>query len=200
MHAIVKASTEVLGIVSTWVDWGIECKGRVWADATAALGIVSRRGLGKVRHLDTSLLWVQEASLRKKILYSKVAGEFNIADLMTKHLDAETTFKHCTALGMEFKDKPSVIALSINSLCRGPFTVSADTEIGKVAGVVDGASSATSRSWWRYNTTIEAEGEYWGTVRSVAILAQVIKSNPKTQKPLVPSLLLAAQHGSGAVG
>ena len=104
LYAIVKAFTEVLGIVSTWVDWGKECEGRVWADATAALGIVSRRGLGKVRHLDTSLLRVQEASLRKKILYSKVAGEFNIADLMTKHLDAETTFKHCTALGMEFKD------------------------------------------------------------------------------------------------
>ena len=40
------------------MDWSLDI--RVHSDATAAIGIAKRRGLGKVRHLHTSDLWVQE--------------------------------------------------------------------------------------------------------------------------------------------
>ena len=118
LYAIVKASAEVLGICSMWKDLGTHTKGRVWADASAALGIVGRKGLGKVRHLDTSVLWVQDASLTKKILYAKVAGEWNIADLLTKHLDAETSGRHSEAIGVEFKEGTSRIAIRLDSVTR----------------------------------------------------------------------------------
>ena len=101
-----------------WKDLGTHTKGRVWADASAALGIVGRKGLGKVRHLDTSVLWVQDASLTKKILYAKVAGEWNIADLLTKHLDAETSGRHSEAIGVEFKEGTSRIAIRLDSVTR----------------------------------------------------------------------------------
>jgi hypothetical protein len=116
LYATVRASSEVLGICSIARDWGLELLGRVWADASAALGIVGRQGLGKVRHLDTNVLWVQEAALRKRLLYCKVKGEHNIADLMTKYLDHDTLTKHSLALGIVFPETKSSIALSAGAL------------------------------------------------------------------------------------
>ena len=36
-------------------------------DANAAIEIIGRQGLGKVRHLDLSYLWIQAAVRRKQI-------------------------------------------------------------------------------------------------------------------------------------
>jgi hypothetical protein len=55
LYAMVKASTDALGVVSMIADWGTHTKGRVWADASVALGIVGRKGLGKVRHLESKM-------------------------------------------------------------------------------------------------------------------------------------------------
>ena len=40
-------------------DLGTHMNGVVMGDASAALAIVARRGLGKLRHLDTNNLWIQ---------------------------------------------------------------------------------------------------------------------------------------------
>ena len=58
---------------------------RVWTDSSAALGICSRRGLGKLRHLDTHTLWIQQAVRSKDVDLRKVPGEANPADIFTKH-------------------------------------------------------------------------------------------------------------------
>ena len=86
LYACVKATAEGLGVMSMLSDWGRTCSGVVKADASAALGIISRRGLGKVRHLDTSFLWIQETKAKRDIAFEKVKGEVNTADLMTKNL------------------------------------------------------------------------------------------------------------------
>ena len=54
LGAAVKASQEVLGIMSLWKDVGEATKGHVMGDASAAIGIIRRMGLVKVRHLNTS--------------------------------------------------------------------------------------------------------------------------------------------------
>ena len=71
LAGLVKTTSEVLGMTSMLKDLGCECseKALVFADASAALGISERRGVGSVRHLDTRLLWVQE----------KIIKEFNIS-------------------------------------------------------------------------------------------------------------------------
>ena len=118
MYAIERASSEALGMMAIYADWGMAMGGRVWADASAALGIVNRKGFGKVSNLDTSMLWVQEAALKKKLLYEKVRGEHNIADLFTKFLDKYTADRHFESLGLEFRTEPSSLALGIDILCR----------------------------------------------------------------------------------
>jgi len=67
LYAIVRASSEALGIMAIFADWGMTMGGSVWADASAALGIVNRKGLGKVRHLDTSVFWGSRSGAEKNI-------------------------------------------------------------------------------------------------------------------------------------
>ncbi len=59
---------------------------RVWTDSSAAIGICSRQGLGKLRHLDTHTLWIQQAVRCGRVDLRKIRGEVNPADLFTKHI------------------------------------------------------------------------------------------------------------------
>ena len=48
-------------------------------------GIACRRGLSsRTRHLETKLLWLQEAIARKRLCWGKVHTSVNPADLLTK--------------------------------------------------------------------------------------------------------------------
>jgi hypothetical protein len=50
------------------------------------MGIAARQGLGKIRHLDTNTLWVQQAVRCRRLTLRKVLGEENPADVFTKHI------------------------------------------------------------------------------------------------------------------
>ena len=71
---------------------------RVWTDSSAAIGICSRQGLGKLRHLETHLLWVQQAVRSKRIDLRKILGEENPADLYTKYLPSRDRIGHLVKL------------------------------------------------------------------------------------------------------
>ena len=64
---------------------GIEFLIRLRIDTSAALGIIERRGVGRVRHLEVGSLWIQEQQLKKIIEMLKDPGLENPADLVTKH-------------------------------------------------------------------------------------------------------------------
>ena len=53
-------------------------------DSAAAKSFVSRRGLGKMRHIEVRDLWLQREGMRGQVVVLKVPGEDNPADLMTK--------------------------------------------------------------------------------------------------------------------
>ena len=57
----------------------------MFVDASAAVGIACRRGLGKVRHIELDQLWLQSQVARGRVRVYKVPGEENIADSLTKH-------------------------------------------------------------------------------------------------------------------
>ena len=87
LHGVVRGATEVLGMSTLIEDLvGSELQIRLHLGATAAKGIIERRGLSKVRHVDVNVLWLQETCARKTIPMNKVPGEENCADLMTKHI------------------------------------------------------------------------------------------------------------------
>ena len=110
LYAMVKTSAELLGILSMLRDWGVSLKGHVLGDAAACLGVIQRQGLGKIRHLDTSYLWVQEKRAAQELQYGKILGAVNPADLMTKYLSAEDIFKHLQTLRALYTEGRSQIA------------------------------------------------------------------------------------------
>ena len=55
-----QGSAQALGLQSLAADMHWTLQLNVHSDATAAIGIAKRRGLGKIRHLHTTDLWVQE--------------------------------------------------------------------------------------------------------------------------------------------
>ena len=75
-------------------DLGLDTKIRLLTDATTGKAIASRRGLGKVRHIDVSNLWVQEKVKDGEIELIKIKNDFNPSDILTKHL-AEMPMLQC---------------------------------------------------------------------------------------------------------
>ena len=101
----VKASTEGRGYRNLLADLGKCAKVRLLMDATAAIGMLERRGLGTAKHIDTRWMWIQGAIRRGDIELLKVHTKSNPADLMTKFLTAEETTKHMKSMGYYYMNK-----------------------------------------------------------------------------------------------
>ena len=93
-YGIVKGSSVGMGIQSVMGDLSIGVKLQVLTDSSAAKGIASRRGLGKVRHIEVNQLWVQEKVAIGAIEQNKVPGEVHVADSLTKHVGREMIDRH----------------------------------------------------------------------------------------------------------
>ena len=100
LGAVVRGFSEVLGIQSVARDLGVELKPEVHADSSAAIGICRRCGIGKVRHLAVTQLWVQDLVRAKECRLYKVLGTENPADLLTKPLPRAEIDGHLQRLGL----------------------------------------------------------------------------------------------------
>ena len=94
---------QAIGLQSLAKDMGWSLKPRVHSDASAAIGISKRRGLGKIRHLHTTDLWVQEKVRNEEVELVKVLGLDNPADAFTKYLDQTIMNKAITAMNLEYR-------------------------------------------------------------------------------------------------
>ena len=83
LGGLCKGAANGIGLRSVGRDLGISLSLRVRSDATAALGISRRLGIGKIRHLDTSLLWIQQKIRYKDLSVDKVLGADNPAEPST---------------------------------------------------------------------------------------------------------------------
>ena len=74
-------------------------------DASAAVGIANRIGVGKVRHVEVSQLWLQQKVADGEVVIQKVPGGENVADALTKAADASALRAHIVAThGGEISD------------------------------------------------------------------------------------------------
>ena len=116
LHAMVAASAETLGIVSLMADMGLTVEGEIFGDSTAALAIAQRQGIGKLRHVRTQALWVQEARAEGRLRYKKVLGSRNPADSLTKYMPSTLMDQHVETIGLEFRGGRAEAAPSLNSV------------------------------------------------------------------------------------
>ena len=88
LAALIRATSEGLGIQSTMQEFGIEAPLKIKGDAVAAMGMVKRQGLGRVRHLAVADLWIQQKAKDGSAKYEKLPGAQNTSDIMTKAVEA----------------------------------------------------------------------------------------------------------------
>ena len=88
-YALVKGVSGAIGITNLCKDLGTNMEGPIRAktDASAAIGIANRIGVGKVRHIEVNQLWLQEKVYDGKIEIIKVKTENYLADVLTKAVD-----------------------------------------------------------------------------------------------------------------
>ena len=89
-YAAVKGASEGLGFLAACTDLSIwdnrVVSIKVLTDSSACKGICQRVGLGKIRHIDVALLWLQDLVRKGRISMRKVPGKSNPADMLTKYL------------------------------------------------------------------------------------------------------------------
>ena len=98
LYALTKGASQGLGMMALLSDFGFTASVTVHTDASAAIGIVRRAGLGKLRHLNVRYLWVQDQVKNARLWLEKVAGADNPAEIGTKHLSADIMRKHLESL------------------------------------------------------------------------------------------------------
>ena len=85
-NALVGGAAEALGLQSVSHELGWDLEIRLWSDAKAARGMAARRGLGKTRHVEVKMLWLQQAVRQKRLTIWKVDGKTNPSNHLTKPL------------------------------------------------------------------------------------------------------------------
>ena len=104
LAAVVKGAAEAMGLKAVCQDFGLQVTLAMRSDATAAIGIVGREGLGKVRHLATADLWIQQRVRRGELAVTKWPGADNPADLCTKGLSPDATARHLATMGFSCQE------------------------------------------------------------------------------------------------
>ncbi len=140
-YGVVKASGIALGYQALLEDLGRRLPVRVWTDSTASIGICGRQGLGKLRHLDTQCLWVQQKVRTGAIELRKVRGEVNPADLFTKFLSSNERIRELLRLfGCDFVSGRSALAPTLRA--------GAGTQQGELLAVQEELWQADTVDWY----------------------------------------------------
>ena len=100
LGGICRGASNGLGLQALAADLGIHLTLEVLTDATAAIGICRRRGLGRIRHLHVADLWVQDRLRKKDFSLTKIPGSSNPADILTKHVSRDIMRQHMELMGL----------------------------------------------------------------------------------------------------
>ena len=109
-YALVKGASVALGVKALLEDLGVKMRIRLITDATTGKSIASRRGLGKIRHLDTATLWLQNQVQNGVIEMVKIKNTWNTADLFTKHLTGPEVMRLVELMDHEYAEGRSPVA------------------------------------------------------------------------------------------
>ena len=117
-YSLTKGIAQGMGMQSLLRDMGVDLELRLMTDATTGKAIASRRGLGKIRHIETHELWVQDAVLKGRVTVVKLKNVFNTADVLTKYVDRRTLEEAVSQLQHQFEEGRSSAAPTLGSVSR----------------------------------------------------------------------------------
>ena len=86
---MVKGASNGIGVQAMMEDMSIKVGLKLNTDASAAVGIAMRRGVGKIKHIAVSQLWLQEKVLQGAVEVVKVRTGDNVSDALTKRISSQ---------------------------------------------------------------------------------------------------------------
>ncbi|CAK0903034.1 unnamed protein product, partial [Prorocentrum cordatum] len=163
-----RAAGRAIGMQSLCQGLGREAGLRIWSDSAAALGIMQRRGCGKVRRLETPTLWVQKALKDGRFQLAKVSGKANLADLGAKILHQAAMLRALKMMNVELSDAP--LANSLQAGVAGSSTpalllctrlgASGQSPIGKVIELLSSLEAQIQKEG-EESAKLNSEKEGW---------------------------------------
>ena len=87
-YRVVKGMCEALGIKGIAKDMGLDFSITLSTDSSAAKEIATRKGLVKVKHLETKTLWARVKIDEGTVVVKKTGGDQNVAGILTKCLSS----------------------------------------------------------------------------------------------------------------
>jgi hypothetical protein len=99
-YARVEGASRGLGLKSLAADLGSSFEITIYSDASAGRSLAFRKGLGKVRHIETKYLWTQDLVKDGRFKLLKVKGTDKPSDIGTKHLSLAETQTLLLTIGL----------------------------------------------------------------------------------------------------
>ena len=94
--------SEGIGLRNIIGDLGDKVQLVVLEDSSASIGIGSREGTGRIKHLEARQLWIQEKTAKGELKLMKIPRARNFADTMTHHYSATEVQSFFAKLGFQF--------------------------------------------------------------------------------------------------
>ena len=103
-------------LTSLLQDMGIDADVRLVTDATTGKAIAPRSGIGKVWHIVTRELWIQDEVLRGRLIIIKLKNLLNTSDVLIEYLDKRTLDEAVAQLVHHYANGSSPAAPSFSQL------------------------------------------------------------------------------------
>ena len=98
LYAAVKTVQELLGIKSLGTDLGMNIRCNLQIDAKATVGMLSRKGAGRNRHIGVQHFCVRDVIRSGAVSLERVWSSKNVADILTKYVEPRVLDRHLEAL------------------------------------------------------------------------------------------------------
>ena len=108
LGAVVEGATRALGLQASARELGImvdDIVVDVATDSSSAKSFASRRGSGRIRHVEVKWLWLQRAVADGKVRLRKILGTTNPADVCTKYQSITEITNKLRAVGICVEQK-----------------------------------------------------------------------------------------------
>ena len=112
-YALVTSASEALCEQSIASEWDARLSINLIFDATAGAAMSSRRGLGRVKHVHTAFLWIQNYVTNGLIKLTKKHTSENLADILTKPVTATLMVQMMDLMGFRYVAGRSKIAFAV---------------------------------------------------------------------------------------
>ena len=120
-YAMVEGATRGIGMKMMLEELGVPVEVVLATDSSAAKSLGSRRGTGKIRHLETKWLWVQAEVAEGRIKLEKVPGDVNPADVPTKYESGNEIQRLLACTGVEIVKSDCMPAASFGTQVANTF-------------------------------------------------------------------------------